>query len=671
MSNNSLALALMLATVLLGISIGGLLGGLLSGKRAWSLPLVAVVAAATVAITYRLFAGALTDATPFSWQTVVAYSVRLILPTAILSGILFTLQGDVLRRQYPNDVRAAGILTLANTTGATCGSLLAGFVLLPQLGLENAFGVVVMLYLATAALLLGRHPRRRLWVSMAALAVATAALFPFGIMQRFCIPASVKSFAADGARVVATRDTPTESISYMRRDWFGEPVYYRLVTNGFSMSGTGVPAKRYMRLYAFWPAAVCPQPIRSALVISYGVGVTVSAVRDLKTVTSIDVVDISRDIVEMSKLIYPAAIHPLNDSRVSLHIEDGRQFLLLTEKRFDLITGEPPPPRLPGTVNLYTREYFQLMHDRLTENGVATYWLPIADLLEADAKTIIRAFGEAFSNYSVWAGTPTDWMLVGFRGAPRPNSAAAFRSLWSDSTIGPQLREMGFESPAQIGATFLGDAAYWNRQTENVAPLTDNYPKRLHPLYSDPGQERMFFFANAVSPPQTRILFRNSPFIKTLLPAEMIEPMDAAFQWQSAVNVALELAPHPVANIMTLHRVLTQTEYSTLPLWLLGANEAVRRIASTATTVDSTGSIEYVQALVALSERRYDAAASLFALAREHGWTALTGRYLEVYALCLAGRTGDAARLAQDLRSNAPGTSYHEFWRFVDDVFHL
>ena len=42
-----------------------------------------------------------------------------------------------------------------------------------------------------------------------------------------------------------------------------------------------------------------------------------------------------------------------------------------------MITGEPPPPLTPGTVNLYTREYFQLIYDRLAEGGIATYWLPI------------------------------------------------------------------------------------------------------------------------------------------------------------------------------------------------------------------------------------------------------------------------------------------------------
>jgi spermidine synthase len=56
-------------------------------------------------------------------------------------------------------------------------------------------------------------------------------------------------------------------------------------------------------------------------------------------------------------------------------VEDGRFFLQTSAASFDLITGEPPPPKAAGIVNLYSREYFQLLHDRLNDGGVATYWL--------------------------------------------------------------------------------------------------------------------------------------------------------------------------------------------------------------------------------------------------------------------------------------------------------
>jgi spermidine synthase len=59
----------------------------------------------------------------------------------------------------------------------------------------------------------------------------------------------------------------------------------------------------------------------------------------------------------MSSVVHPdPARHPLRDPRVRTHVEDGRFFLQTTSRRYDLITGEPPPPKMAGVASLYTRD---------------------------------------------------------------------------------------------------------------------------------------------------------------------------------------------------------------------------------------------------------------------------------------------------------------------------
>jgi spermidine synthase len=146
------------------------------------------------------------------------------------------------------------------------------------------------------------------------------------------------------ARIVAAREGIVETAFYLRNDLLGEPWFYRLATNSYSMSATSADAQRYMRLVAYLPAALHPR-IESALVICFGVGSTASAVTDLPDVRRIDVVDVSRDILELSDIAFPdPQRHPLRDSRVTVHVEDGRFYLQQTARRYDLITGEPPPP---------------------------------------------------------------------------------------------------------------------------------------------------------------------------------------------------------------------------------------------------------------------------------------------------------------------------------------
>ena len=145
-----------------------------------------------------------------------------------------------------------------------------------------------------------------------------------------------------------------------------------------------------MTLFVTWPMAVNPDA-KDALLISYGVGITAAALVETTGLERIDVVDVSAEIMESNRILHRDAAgrvsgYPLDDPRVHVHVEDGRHFLQTTGRRFDLITGEPPPPKLAGIVSLYTREYFSLVRERLTERGITTYWLPVTGLLPSDAK---------------------------------------------------------------------------------------------------------------------------------------------------------------------------------------------------------------------------------------------------------------------------------------------
>lgn len=270
------------------------------------------------------------------------------------------------------------------------------------------------------------------------------------------------------------REGTTEAAFYLQKDLFGEARYHRLVTNGFSMSATVYRAKRYMRLFAYAPLALRPSSER-ALLISYGIGVTAKALTESESLQLIDVVDISRNIVDLSRQVRIfAEPHPLTDTRVRVHIEDGRFFLQTTDERYDLITAEPPPPKNAGIVNLYTREYFQLLHDRLAPQGIATYWLPVYQLDEREAKSVTRAFCLAFSDCSLWTGAGLEWMLMGTRGLEGP---VPLVRAWRE--LGTGLATIGVERPEQLGTLFLADAAFLETWTENAPPLEDDHPHRI------------------------------------------------------------------------------------------------------------------------------------------------------------------------------------------------
>ena len=486
--STTLAMSLMLAVVLAAIGLGGLFTSAWLVRHPYAadfLPAVALAAGCAVALSYAGFQALTAGTQAGEWYRVLWFAISLAFPTSFLSGVLFTLTGQALERAVGVPARAAAWLTLANTMGALLGPPLAAFLLLPALGMEGAFfglaaayAIVALLAASAAGRITGRLSFRLGGVAL----LGVLLTFPFGLMRGTYFVRAAQTYAGDGSEIIATREGLSETIFLMQQKWLGQGVYDRLVTNGFSMTGTAVPGMRYMRYFAYWPMLFHSGPIRKALVICYGVGVTAGAVTHIPSVESLDIAEISPDIVAMSDVIYQHGDHPLRDPRVRLHLEDGRYFLQQTRERYDLITGEPPPPRTPGAVNIYTREYFQLIHDRLADGGITTYWLPVARPFPGtDVDTIIRAFCEVFEDCSLWNATPFDLMLAGSRGATRPITEAEFSRPWQTPGLADRLREVGFEEPEQIGATFLGDAAYLRELTAGTPPLTDNFPQRLRP----------------------------------------------------------------------------------------------------------------------------------------------------------------------------------------------
>lgn len=680
--NTTLAVSLMLAAVLLGIAAGGFAAGGWLRRHAGAAdaaPLVAFAAGAAVSGSYAVF-GSLTAGTQVGeWWRVLWFALVLTTPTAWLSGVFFTLLGAALHRHSGGRyMKAAARLTLVNTVGAAAGPVLATFVLLPVMGVERALLLMCATYAAIGTLALAAQSRSRVAArgragaaAVAALVCVSAIVFPYGATRRRDFARAAAAYDADGSRIVATREGPAETIFLMQQEWQGSPIYQRLVTNGFSMSGTAVPGMRYMRYFAYWPMLMHRGPVRQALVVCYGVGVTAKAVLELPGLESLDVAEISRDIVAMSDLLYSPPEHPLRDPRVRLHLEDGRFFLATTAARYDLITGEPPPPRTPGTVNIYTREYFQLLYDHLAEGGIATYWVPVARPHPGtDVDTVIRAFCDVFQDCSLWNATPFDLMLAGSKQGGGPVDAESFARPWTTPGLQQSLREVGFEQPEQIGATFVGDAEFLRRLTANTPPLTDDYPQRLRPApdrlsLSDPREGRdpavRARFRYVLDTERSRNDFVSSSFIRRTWPDALLARTLPYFDEQRMLNEVIWEGAKPLAHVEDLYTVLTTTTLRTLPLWMLGSDDVKQRIVEESD--DTAGTRDLARAMRGLSGRDYLGAAALFQRAEARGLGGATIRPLRALALYLGGQTADARQLAAGADPQTP--EERDFWDWL------
>jgi spermidine synthase len=675
-TGTGLTFAVMLTIVLAGIGLGGLAAGKLAHRdehcHRW-LPHVTAFSGLMVVATYYgfdLFTAELFRESA-TLPVFVGFAVFLMLPVSLLSGAAFTLVAHAVKLEIGGSMRTTGIVALWNTIGATAGSLAAGFVLLPTLGMERSLFALAAAYCGAALLVPASRAAenaryaRSAWGAIAITAVALV-LFPFGLMERSFF--KIVERALPEHTLIATREGLTETLRYYRRDVFDAPAFYRLVTNGYSMSATMVIAKRYMKLYVYLPLAL-QADARDALLISYGVGSTAKALTDSSRLQHIDVVDISREILAMSSIVYPDVDNPLHDPRVKVHIEDGRFFLGTHTRKYDLITSEPPPPKVAGVVNLYTQEYFQAIRDHLTPNGRTTYWLPVHQLQPLDTLAIIKAFCNVFQDCTLWDGAGLEWMLMGGNGANDRVPADTFTAQWRDERVHRELVAVGFELPEQMGALFMGDAPYLAGITANVPPVTDNHPSRISSeLVRDPG--RVPLYAAVMDERDRLARFTHSAFIERVWPEELAAQTPPYFRYEGMIKDHFTAGLYPPTDPAFLWEsvddVLANSRLETLPLWLLGTDrDAQRNALRLGPQSAARPDVAVELALGRLAQRDYAGALQIFegSMSAAGGKVSVGRLSLLLYLLGKNDKTDDARALIATLDTkNTPAIGSFVDW---------
>ncbi|HSS17292.1 MAG TPA: spermidine synthase, partial [Candidatus Dormibacteraeota bacterium] len=652
-ASSSTAFAVMLAVVLAGIGLGGIAAGAIHRRVApvnQLLPVMLLVAAITTLLSYLFFPAEViqtgTSAFNVTWRQVGLLSLALMFPAAFLSGILFPSIVACVQANVENRMNSAAVTTLFNTAGAAAGPLIASFILLPGIGYQWS-----LILCAAGYVLLGIFvSERSSWsirrliglvnIALCAGVILLLAVFPYRRAETHF--AHARRFLG---HLIQKVEGPSDTYQLLRYDLFGEPYYYQLVTSGFSMSGTSPQSQRYMRLFAYLPLAFRPES-RDVLLICYGCGVTADAFVHESSLKQIDIVDISKEVFALadsySGINYS---NPLRDPRVHAVVQDGRFFLEASPRQYDIISGEPPPPKVAGSVNLYTQEFFSLMKGRLTEGGIATFWLPINQLKVDEAKAILRAFHNVFANASVWASADEQWIMMGIKGQGRAMKQEEIGRLWSDPTTNTDLNRIGIEVPQQLGALFLMDGEEINRVTRDVAPLTDFYPKRLSDApWDKQASER--FALTYMDAPSAIHRFLESPLIGRIWPDRQDESLKSCFVFrQTRYRCGTVERCNALAE---LDIYLRHFPLQTPVLEVLGSDEFRLAIAERVARKSETPLAEIIPDLIAgaLARRNIDEAIRLLESENARGRFGLNDTFLLAYLYCLNGSVQKAETLA-------------------------
>jgi spermidine synthase len=396
-------------------------------------------------------------------------------------GWAFPLVNAFCQRYFETVGREVGRLYMFNTLGAVLGSILQGFLLTPLIGIQKSLMLVSGLVILSGTFLLWRQ---REFTLMKPMVVLSASLLGFWWMLPSNHLMDRYSFHSRGEdRVIYRHEGRNESILVLESS---NGAFRSLNTNGFSMSDTSYPAQRYMKLMAHLPLLIHENP-RRALVIAYGVGNTTYAVSLHDSLERIDVVDLSEDILSISKYFESTNKGVLENPRVRAFVNDGRHHLAMYDESYDLITSEPPPLPFAHTVNLYTQDYYQLIRKRLTEKGFFTQWLPVSQLDREVIRSAIKAFVNVFPHSVLISGYRNNLILMGSPDSFRFDTLELRNEIDSSGSLKRDLESISAGDVTEILGSFVMGERGLGEYTADVDPVTDNHPymeysKSLHYL---------------------------------------------------------------------------------------------------------------------------------------------------------------------------------------------
>jgi spermidine synthase len=376
------------------------------------------------------------------WRSLIPWGVLpyilLMLPPAVIAGACFPLLNRMVTddpRRAPRDI---GYMTALNIVGCVVGSLVTGYGLLPWWGLDASIyaatgGGIVAAGLGVWAkrkplpgppLIRGGRkgssliggddkspPDKGGWGVKGA-TVFTAAAVWLGLLV-FSPVRVPRDFMNAGDALLDMVEGYNSNLAVVNRQQVKTLLIDRL--------WQGVEQRNYQVMVAHVPMLHYPDA-KEVLVVGLGAGTT--AGRFLRYgIEQLHVVDIEPRLFDFTRQHFDSSW--MDDPRVKLIREDGRNYLKHTGRQYDMVSVEIGQLDRPGVGVFYTREFYREVQARLRPDGMVVQFVPLTFLRPAEFAGVLKTFLAVFPNARLWYNTE-ELLLIGFKGETRRPSPQSF-----------------------------------------------------------------------------------------------------------------------------------------------------------------------------------------------------------------------------------------------------
>ncbi len=462
------AFTIILALFLLGIAVGSLLYKAIALFVHSPLLLLGLtqIGIAIGAVLSIIAASSLVTVSPLVLQIIV------IVPATICMGLTF----PIISSLVPKNESKAGFVGFAyslNTIGSLLGPILTGFILLRLFGTTRTILLFASVNALLAHFLFLKHTQKKvlrkiLAIGSGVIVVTLIILYlsnPLLLYEK-SLANNLKKFTKDQYMYRYEEDETAAVLGFSNKS----KTDYGLLVDGIGMSVLVDETK----LMAHLPLLLHPNP-KDMLVIAFGMGTTFRSA--LSHDVNVDAVELVPSVPKTFSVFYPDADTVLANPKGHVIILDGRNYVRMTDKRYDVITVDPPPPvNSAGTTVLYSKEFYEQGKKILRNGGLFSQWL-FYDTRVDDFQMLIKSFIDVFPYVSFYQSPRAIGIYLIGSEKPIAFIDNLVQKRLSDPRISKDLNEWTNWTLTSLKNLYFGDRLMLVQFAGSVPAVTDNHPR--------------------------------------------------------------------------------------------------------------------------------------------------------------------------------------------------
>jgi spermidine synthase len=425
-------------------------------------------------VIQRMMGTSLDALLPWKWMGMrFVTTLSVILVPTLLIGATFPLVTKIYARNLGRVGTALGNVYSVNTMGGVLGSVVAGFLLIPAMGVQKGILLVSAINVLVGVVVLLKDPEMGGRGRRVILAVSGAGFLGVGGWALTGGALAMTSYTEriEAATVLHYDEGIGATVKVFESE-YGE----RLISiNGFPVAGEPLGLQDIQKALAHLPLLLTHADSPTVNLVGFGAGGASWGVMQYD-VSEVDVVELVPGVIEAASF-FPSVNHGvIGMEGYNVIIGDGRNYVAVTDKSYDVISVDATSPKMAGNGSLYAYDFYRLVKRNLKPGGTAVQWFPLHLLSDAETRMTTRTFLEVFPHASLWL-TPLRQhaILVGTH-EPLTIDYRALQEKMERAGFAAEFEELHVRDAVDFLSWFvMGEEALWEYVGETRIN-TDNNP---------------------------------------------------------------------------------------------------------------------------------------------------------------------------------------------------